>query len=92
MKRFEDIGGTVRAARLENGRSQRHLAAAARTSQAYLDKLEHNQIDPRYSTLARVLKELGYELVAIPTARVGLLQDVLHGDPERPLIDPWEPE
>ena len=88
MKQLSDLGATLRTARTTAKRSQRSLAESAGTTQATIDRLEHNQIDPRLSTVRRLLNELGYELIAIPHRSVSLVRDLIDqsGD-ETPLID-----
>lgn len=82
-----DLGNSLRVARLKAKRSQRNLAQAAKMTQDQLSRLEHNQLDPRYSTIRRVLKELGYELVAVPSTTLPLIADLIAPDGDAPLID-----
>lgn len=88
MRRLLNFGETLRALRTEGKRSQRDLAGAAHVTQAQIDRIEHNQVDPRYSTVRRLLTELGYELVAVQATQLSLIADVLEtrGE-EKPLID-----
>jgi len=88
MSQQTDLGSTLRAARMKAKRSQRSLAEGAKTTQATVDRLEHNQIDPRFSTVRRLLHELGYELVVIPHHSLPLVRDIMvPGDDDTPLID-----
>ena len=88
MNQLIDLGAALRAARTKAKRSQRSLARAAGTTQATIDRLEHNQIDPRLSTVRRLLHELDYELVAIPRQSLFVVRDVIdQNDDDTPLID-----
>ena len=88
MNQLTDLGATLRFARTKARRSQRNLATAADTTQATVDRLEHNQIDPRLSTVRRLLHELGYELVAIPRESLFVVRDLIdQNDDDAPLID-----
>jgi predicted transcriptional regulator len=87
MKNLDDIAAAIRKARLNAGRSQRSIAQSIGTSQPYIDKLEHNQVDPRYSTVLRILKELDYAVIAIPRVITPLVRDLLYQGDDEPLIE-----
>jgi transcriptional regulator with XRE-family HTH domain len=87
MNNLSDLGSALRTARLEAKRSQRDIARAAGLTQATVDRLEHNAIDPRYSTIRRILKELGHELIVVPRSSLSIVSDVLRPSEDRPLID-----
>jgi transcriptional regulator with XRE-family HTH domain len=67
MKTLTDFGQLIRSSRLAQGQTQRELAKLAGTSQSYIDKIEHNQVDPRLSTILRLLRALGLEPGALNT-------------------------
>lgn len=68
MKTLTDFGRLIRSSRLGQAQTQRELAKLAGTSQAYIDKIEHNQVDPRLSTILRLLRALDLEPAALNTA------------------------
>ena len=77
MKPFADFGLFIRSSRLAQNRTQRELAKLVGTSQAYIDKIEHNQIDPRLSTVLRLLRALGFEAAAFSKAEQEIMQPLL---------------
>jgi transcriptional regulator with XRE-family HTH domain len=88
LNQLSDLGAALRIARTNSKRSQRSLAEAAKTTQATVDRIEHNQIDPRLSTLRRLLGELDYELVAIPRQSLMTVRDLIdQNDDDAPLIE-----
>jgi predicted transcriptional regulator len=93
MHPLDDLGFFIRSARLAQGRTQRELAKLVGTSQAYIDKVEHNQIDPRLSSVVRLLRALDFELTALGEAERTIARQFMRpvGDAGAMLI-PEEPE
>lgn len=91
MNRISDLGCFIRTARLQQDRTQRNLALRAATSQAYIDKLEHNQIDARLSTIVRILGALGYELTALTAEELGIVNDLARPGAADTMLVPEDP-
>lgn len=51
-------GSTIKKMRLEAGLTQKQLAELARVSQAHVAKIEKGRVDPRLSTVNRILQVL----------------------------------
>jgi transcriptional regulator with XRE-family HTH domain len=56
-------GELVARARLRHGLSQRALAVRARTSQAWVSRVERGEVSPSIESLERLLAVMGEELV-----------------------------
>jgi len=65
-------GRFVRTARLRSGLTQRQLARKARVPQPMISLIESGKQDPRYRTLARLLRASGVELDLVPLAGAGV--------------------
>lgn len=53
----------IRALRLSKNISQKQLADLTGLSQQHISKIEKNLIAPTYSTLEKIVRALGYELI-----------------------------
>lgn len=53
----------IKSERLRQGKSQQLVAYACHTSVAYISNLERGLVDPRWSTLSKVLKYLDVKLI-----------------------------
>jgi predicted transcriptional regulator len=62
----------VRAARRRRGLSQRALAAAAGVPQSTVARIESATLDPRVTTLERILRAADHGLTAGPRLGVGV--------------------
>lgn len=62
----------VKFARRKAGLSQRALAVKAAVPQSTVGRIEAGSIDPRASTLAKILDACGYEIEAGPRLGVGV--------------------
>ncbi len=51
-------GSIIKKLRIEAGLTQRQLAELARVSQAHVAKIEKGRVDPRLSTVNRILQVL----------------------------------
>ncbi|HYR94665.1 MAG TPA: helix-turn-helix transcriptional regulator [Methylomirabilota bacterium] len=65
-------GQFVRTARLRSGLTQRQLARRARVPQPMVSLIERGRQDPRYGTLARLLRASGVDLDLVPLAGQGV--------------------
>ena len=65
-------GRFVRTARLRSGLTQRQLARRARVPQPMISLIERDKQDPRYRTLARLLRASGVDLDLVPLAGQGV--------------------
>ncbi|WP_371878579.1 helix-turn-helix domain-containing protein [Conexibacter sp. S30A1] len=61
-----DIGGMLRAARVELGLGQAELAARAATTQTYVSRVERGVTEPSLSTLERLFHAMGLRLQITP--------------------------
>jgi transcriptional regulator with XRE-family HTH domain len=61
-----DIGGMLRAARVELGLDQAELAARAATTQTYVSRVERGVTEPSLSTLERLFHAMGLRLQVTP--------------------------
>ena len=57
-----DVASLVREARLEAGLSMRALARRADVSFTTINRIEHDQLDPTFSTVEKLLAAIGQEL------------------------------
>lgn len=64
--RMADIGGMLRAARVELGLGQAELAARAATTQTYVSRVERGVTEPSLSTLERLFHAMGLRLQITP--------------------------
>lgn len=62
----------LRHARRSAGLSQRELAERAGVPQSTVARIEGGDVDPRVSTLAKLLQTSGYGLEALPALGVGV--------------------
>lgn len=58
----ELVGAELRAARVEQGRTLRQLAATARVSVGHLSELERGLTEPSSELVAALCEELGYSV------------------------------
>jgi transcriptional regulator with XRE-family HTH domain len=81
----------LRWARGRAGLTQRRLAALAGVPQSTVSRIESGAIDPRISTLRRLLRSCGYELDARPRLGQGvdtsLIRERLGRSPRERLED-----
>jgi predicted transcriptional regulator len=68
----------LRIARKKAGLSQRELAARAGVPQSTIARIETGEIDPRNSTLDRVLSECGYSLELEQRLGIGIDRTQIH--------------
>lgn len=66
------IGATIRRERLAQGLTLEGLAARSGIAGPNLSRLERGGIDPRLSTVLRVLRALGLGMDVVPAERVTL--------------------
>ena len=59
----DDLGATIRAARVEAGLSQEDLASRLNTTQSAVSRWERGHDEPRISTLNGILRACGLRLV-----------------------------
>jgi transcriptional regulator with XRE-family HTH domain len=87
MKRQE----LLRSVRVRAGLNQRRLAELAGVPQSTVSRVESGAIDPRVSTLRRLLRSCGYELEARPRLGQGvdtsLIRERLGRSPRERLED-----
>jgi predicted transcriptional regulator len=69
---MNDPGTLLRRARRWRNLSQRGLAALAGVPQSTVGRIEAGTIDPRASTLSRLLRACGFELEAEPLLGLGV--------------------
>ena len=69
---MNDDASALAAARRRAGLTQRALAAAAQMPQSTVGRIEAGLIDPRASTLRRLLRECGEDLEAMPRLGIGV--------------------
>lgn len=55
---YEDVGRNLRRIRVENDLTQNELAEKAGVSQAHIAKIENEKVDPRVSTVKKILSVL----------------------------------
>jgi len=65
-------GRMVRDARHRAGLTQRQLAAKAGTPQETIARIERGRVDPRVTTLDRLLEACGYGLESMPRLGIGI--------------------
>jgi transcriptional regulator with XRE-family HTH domain len=65
MGRFDELARTLRLVRVERGRPQAEIAAAARISKSMLSKYETGSQIPTLATLDRLLEALGLSLTEL---------------------------
>jgi transcriptional regulator with XRE-family HTH domain len=65
-------GRMVRHARRSAGLTQRQLAAKAGIPQETIARIERGRVDPRISTLDRLLEAAGYGLEHLPRLGIGI--------------------
>lgn len=69
----------LRLARVKAGFSQRELARRASVPQSTIARIETGEIDPRNSTLDRLLAECGYSLELEQRLGIGIDRTLIHG-------------
>ncbi len=67
-----NIGNSVRQARRRAGLSQRELAERTGVPQSTIARVESGSVDPRMSTIAKLLSACGEELEAMPRLGEGV--------------------
>jgi transcriptional regulator with XRE-family HTH domain len=77
----------LRWARLTAGLSQRELAEKAGIPQSTIGRIETGKIDPRTSTLSRLIRACGYDLEVEPLLGVGVDRSQIQ---ERLALSPWQ--
>ncbi len=77
-----NIGATVRHARRRSGLSQRELADRTGVPQSTIARVESNFVDPRTSTVVKLLAACGEELEAVRRLGEGIDRTLI-----RPLLD-----
>src|SRR6187397_1144420 len=65
-------GRMVREARQRSGLTQRALAAKAGIPQETIARIERGRVDPRVTTLDRLLEACGYGLESMPRLGIGI--------------------
>ncbi|MGH2784550.1 MAG: helix-turn-helix domain-containing protein [Actinomycetota bacterium] len=73
----------LRAARRRAGLSQRTLSQRTGVPQSTIGRIETGAIDPRASTLDRLLRACGSELDSLPLLGVGVDRTLIHANLER---------
>jgi transcriptional regulator with XRE-family HTH domain len=76
-------GNLLRWARGRAGLTQRRLAGLAGVPQSTVSRIESGAIDPRTSTLRRLLQACGYDLEARPRLGGGVDRSLIRGRLER---------
>jgi transcriptional regulator with XRE-family HTH domain len=78
-------GRMIREARQRSGLSQRALAAKAGIPQETIARIERGRVDPRVTTLDRLLEACGYGLESMPRLGIGIdrtqIQELLELSP-----------
>lgn len=77
----------LREARRRAGLTQRELAARAEVPQSTIGRIESGAIDPRVSTLDRLLRLCGDELDAVPRKGIGIDRSLLRENLKRSWIE-----
>lgn len=67
----------MRKARLAAGLSQRDLANKVGVPQSTVGRIEAGHIDPKWSTVAKLLRACGYESVLLPRPGEGVDRTVI---------------
>ena len=77
----------LKYARVKAGLSQRELAAKAGLPQSTVGRIESGAVDPRFETLAALLRACGYDLEVEPRLGIGVdrsqLRELLRLTPEQ---------
>lgn len=77
-----NIGEVVRQARRRAGLSQRALAERTGLPQSTVARIESGFVDPRTTTVVRLLAACGEELEVVPRLGIGIDRTII-----RPLLD-----
>jgi HTH-type transcriptional regulator/antitoxin HipB len=79
-----DPGPLLRELRRGRGLTQARLAKMVDLPQSHLQKIEAGKTDPRASTVAALLRALGYELAASDLQTIRTTQALEHAVDRRP--------
>jgi transcriptional regulator with XRE-family HTH domain len=71
-------GRMVREARHRAGLTQRQLSAKAGIPQETIARIERGRVDPRVTTLDRLLEACGYGLESMPRLGIGIDRTQIH--------------
>lgn len=74
---LEDMGNSLKKARLDKGLSQRALSTAAGIPQSHISKIETGAVDLRLSSLIDLARALDLELVLIPRSHVPAVRSLV---------------
>ena len=79
---LQNAGEVVARERRRQGLTLEALAKRAETTHSYIVRLEQNTVDPRFSTLKRVLAGLGMVLIAVDADLEPRIAELTSGDEE----------
>lgn len=74
---ISELVTSLKAARKNQGLSQRQLSELSGVPQAQISKLENSQADVRISTLVAVSRALGLEVELVPRKRLAAVKAIL---------------
>ena len=87
----EHIIAALKAARQENGLSQRELSRQAGVPQSHISKIEHGAVDLQLSSLIALARVLDLEIMSVPRKLVPAVQAIVRGSTSaHRLADPAE--
>ena len=79
LESIKHIGTALKAARLQNGLSQRALSVKTGIPQNHISKIENGEVNLQASTLIELSRTLHLELMLVPRTLVPTFQALLRG-------------